>query len=182
MILLRRIARPLLASMFVAGGLDTLRNPSSKVETAEPVTARVSGILPDALPKDTAQLVRINGAVQFGGGLLLAVGKFPRLSALALAGTVVPTTAAGHRFWEQEDPGMKVNQRIHFLKNLSMLGGLLLAVADTAGKPSLGRRAKAAAKQTKRAAKQTKRDAKLTRAEAKNSSRRATRKARKALS
>jgi uncharacterized membrane protein YphA (DoxX/SURF4 family) len=33
-------------------------------------------------------------------------------------------------------------QRIHFLKNVSMLGGLILAATDTNGRPSLGWRAK----------------------------------------
>ena len=70
-------------------------------------------------------------------GTLLALGRFPRLSALALAATLVPTTAAGHRFWEAEEDADRAQQRIHFLKNLSMFGGLLIAAADTSGQPSL---------------------------------------------
>jgi uncharacterized membrane protein YphA (DoxX/SURF4 family) len=31
------------------------------------------------------------------------MGWFPRLSAAVLAGTLVPTTLAGHRYWEIED-------------------------------------------------------------------------------
>ena len=58
---------------------------------------------------------------------MLASGHFPRLSATVLAATLVPTTAAGHRFWEEQDPQKKAMQRIHFFKNTSMLGGLLLA-------------------------------------------------------
>ena len=38
----------------------------------------------------------------------------------------MPTTAAGHRFWEETDPEARANQQIHFFKNLSMLGGLIL--------------------------------------------------------
>ncbi|BCB85977.1 hypothetical protein Psuf_032900 [Phytohabitans suffuscus] len=49
----------------------------------------------------------------------------------------MPTTLAGHAFWEHEDPAERRTQRLHFLKNMSMLGGLLLAAADTEGRPSL---------------------------------------------
>ena len=54
---------------------------------------------------------------------MLATGKFPRLSSLALAASLVPTTLAGHRFWEESDPQVKAQQQIHFFKNVSMLGG-----------------------------------------------------------
>ncbi|MGH7316915.1 MAG: hypothetical protein ACREJS_11700, partial [Candidatus Rokuibacteriota bacterium] len=58
---------------------------------------------------------------------LLATGKITRLAADILAATLVPSTAAGHRFWEEDDPAVRANQRVHFLKNVSMMGGLLLA-------------------------------------------------------
>ncbi len=50
---------------------------------------------------------------------------------------LVPTTAAGHRFWEENDPDRRGHQRAHFLKNAAILGGLLVATGDTAGMPSL---------------------------------------------
>ena len=57
----------------------------------------------------------------------------------------MPTTLAGHRFWEHEDPKERFGQLSHFLKNLGLLGGLLLAAVDTEGKPSVGYRARRAA-------------------------------------
>jgi uncharacterized membrane protein YphA (DoxX/SURF4 family) len=68
--------------------------------------------------------------VQVGGGALLAVGIFPRLAGLALAGSLVPTTFAGHPFWQIEDPTQRAQQRVHFLKNAAILGGLLIAAFD----------------------------------------------------
>lgn len=131
----------MLASMFVSGGYSTLRHPgavaSDAAPVALPIAERVKG-----LPKDPEQLVRINGAVQLGAGALLALGRAPRLSALALAATLVPTTLAAHPYWTVEDPAERARQRIHFYKNLSMMGGLLIAVADTHGKPSLVYRAR----------------------------------------
>jgi len=89
------------------------------------------------VPLDTTTLVQLNGAVQVGAGIMLAIGRAPRLSALVLAGTLVPTTLAGHRFWEEEDPQVRTQQRTQFLKNATMLGGLILAAVDTGGRPSL---------------------------------------------
>ncbi|MDP9395690.1 MAG: DoxX family protein [Actinomycetota bacterium] len=141
MTLVRRVARPMLASVFITGGLDSLRNPAPKAPAAEPVTVPLARRIP-YLPDDPEQLVKINAAVQVGAGALLALGKLPRLSALALAATLVPTTLAGHRFWEHEDPAQRAQHQIHFTKNVSMLGGLLLAAVDTEGRPGLGWRAR----------------------------------------
>lgn len=147
--ILRRIARPLLAAAFVSSGVDTLRNPKSRVQAAEPmldkVPDQVREALPEQVPTDPESLVKLDAAVKIGAGLALGLGKFPRLSALLLAGSLVPSTAA-HRFWEYEDPDERAAQQEQFLKNLGLLGGLLLAAADTHGKPSLGWRAKHAAR------------------------------------
>ena len=146
MTLSRRLARPLLASIFVVGGWDAIWNPAGKTKKAEAVTeplaekAGLSGL-------DTETFVRVNGVVQIGGGILLAVGKFRRLAALALIGSIVPTTYAGHRFWEESDPTTRNQQKVHFLKNLGLLGGLILAAFDTEGEPSLAWRTKRQARQ-----------------------------------
>ncbi len=138
----------MLASVFVSSGIDTLRNPAAKVETAEPVATKVSSRIP-SLPDDTEKLVKINAGVQIGAGFLLAIGRLPRLAALALAGSIVPTTLAGHRFWEAEDKATKGQQQVQFMKNLGLLGGLLLAAVDTGGAPSLTWRAKRAARRAR---------------------------------
>jgi putative oxidoreductase len=142
MTVLRRIARPLLASIFISGGIDALRNPASKASAAEGVAPVFTEAVPALAKYDTETLVRINAGVQVAAGSMLALGRFPRLSAVALAASVVPTTAAGHRFWENDEPLQRKQQRIHFLKNASILGGLLLAAADTEGKPGLSWRAR----------------------------------------
>ena len=140
MTVVRRLARPLLASTFIVGGIDALRHPGSKVPAAESVAMSIAAHVPQ-LPDDPEQLVRINAAVQVGAGVLLSLGRFPRLSATLLAGSIVPTTLAAHRFWQEKDPAKRAQQRIHFLKNLGLLGGLLLAAVDTAGRPGLAWRA-----------------------------------------
>jgi uncharacterized membrane protein YphA (DoxX/SURF4 family) len=140
----RRLARPLLSAMFVYGGVDTLRNPEPRVRTAEDTATTIGSTVP-GLPADAGQLVKINAAVQVGGGLLLAIGKFRRLAALALLGSILPTTYAGHQFWTKEGPD-RAQQLNHFLKNVGLAGGLILAAVDTEGRPSLGWRARRGAK------------------------------------
>ncbi len=141
----------MLASTFISGGIGTLRNPEKAAAVAEPVALPLARKVPK-LPTDPEKLVRINGAVQVGAGALLALGRFPRLASLALAGTLVPTTLAEHRFWEEKDPEAKAEQRNHFLKNLSLVGALLITAADTHGKPSMAWRARRSATAGRRAA------------------------------
>ncbi len=148
---LRAVARPMLASIFILQGYDSFRRPERYAPRAEPVVRPIAERV-SAVPAKTEDAVRLNGAVQMVAGSLLALGRWPRLSALAIAATLVPTTLAGHRFWEEEEEGNAAQQRIHFLKNVSMLGGLLIAAADTAGKPSLAWRSRHAAKTARREA------------------------------
>jgi putative oxidoreductase len=56
-------------------------------------------------------------------GGALALGITPRPAVTVLAGSLVPTTLAGHRFWEQDDDAARLGQVIHFLKNLAIMGG-----------------------------------------------------------
>src|SRR5437899_2436889 len=95
------VARPLLGGMFVYGGLDAFRNPAGKVPRAEKVAPDIANVV--GIDADTEQLVQFNGAVQVAAGITLALGIFPRLSALTLVVSLIPTTVAGHRFWEEED-------------------------------------------------------------------------------
>ena len=140
----RSLARVMLSGIFVVSGARNLQNPGRLVPAAKPVTERVTPLLQNLsprMPTDTETLIRANAAAQLIGGLMLATGRFTRPAALVLAGTLVPTTAAGHPFWNNDDPMARNNNQIHFLKNLGLFGGLLLAAADTEGKPGLRWRA-----------------------------------------
>ncbi|WP_415822561.1 DoxX family protein, partial [Mycobacterium senriense] len=145
---LRRIARPLLSVAFIGQGVNSLLNPKSAAEAAAPAVDGLQA-LPDAvsssIPSDPETVAQITAAVQIGGGLLLATGKLPRIASAALAVTVLPANLGTHSFWNESDPVAKAQKRQQFLTDLSLLGGLLIASADTAGKPSLGWRGRRAA-------------------------------------
>lgn len=170
----RLIARPMLASMFLVGGVNALRNADALAARAKAVTDRLVPLVTKAAPQlpvptDPVTLVRLNGAAQVGAALSLATGRAPRLSAAVLAASLVPTTAAGHRFWEESDPTARTQQRNHFFKNVSMLGGLLIAAGDTDGKPGVAWRARRAARDARREgrhlARAARREAKLAKAQ-----------------
>jgi uncharacterized membrane protein YphA (DoxX/SURF4 family) len=155
----------MLASYFVAAGIKAIRDPESLVPAAEPLVDRVVPLVKEYtpeqvagyVPENTVTLVRINGIAQVVGGAALATGRGRRLGALLLAGSLIPSTIAKHPFWTVQDPEERVQERTHFLKNISLLGGVLLASQDTEGKPSLAWRAhkggESIAKETRRASK-----------------------------
>lgn len=157
----RLIARPLLASTFVVGAVNALKNVDRTSMRAKKVTDRVAPVAERVgqrigvpMPSDPATWVRINAALQIAGALGLATGRAPRISAALLAGSLVPTTIAEHAFWEETDPAAKSTQRMYFLKDLSLLGGLLIAAGDTEGKPGVAWRTRHAAKDARRTARQ----------------------------
>lgn len=132
----------MLASIFLFGGLDALRHPESKAPAAQQLLGDHAQDVP--LVQTSSQLVRLDAAVKIGAGLALSLNRAPRLAALALAASLVPTTLAGHRFWDETDPKQRAAAQIHFAKNASILGGLLLASVDTEGRPSAGWRTRRA--------------------------------------
>ncbi|MCF8607729.1 DoxX family protein, partial [Gordonia sp. HY442] len=128
--ILRRIARPLLGAAFIASGVEAVRAPSGPARTAEPLLEQV--------PADAETVIRVSGAVQIGAGIALATGKAPRIASTVLAGTLVPTTVFASDFWNETDPVRKSAKQSEFIKNVGLLGGVLIASADTEGRPSLG--------------------------------------------
>ena len=174
MSLSRLIARPMLSSIFLVGGANSLRNAPALAAKAQPVTDKVlplaHKVVPQLpIPDDPALLVRINGATQIAAGLALATGRAPRLSAAILGATLIPTTAAGHRFWAVDDKAERKQQQLHFFKNVSLLGALVIAAGDTEGKPGVAWRARRAAKDARREARHltaaARREAKLAKAQ-----------------
>lgn len=172
MSLSRLVARPMLASAFVVGAVHALKNADQQAIKAKPVTDRIVPMARRVVPQfpdDPKTLVRVNAGVQIASALALATGRAPRLSAAVLATSLLPTTAAGHRFWEADDPAQRTTQQMHFFKNVSLLGGLVIAAGDTDGRPGVAWRARRAAKDARREArhlaKSARREARLAKAQ-----------------
>jgi uncharacterized membrane protein YphA (DoxX/SURF4 family) len=122
-----------------------LRNPEPLVPYAEPLADKLVPLvkkyapeqIASVIPEDARTLVRLNGAVQVVGGLALATGKGRRLGAVLLAKSHILSTVAKHPFWSGDTAEERAAERAQFLKNVGLLGGVVLAARDTEGKPGL---------------------------------------------
>ena len=139
----------MLATTFIARGVESLRSPKPAADAAKPTLEGLAK-LPDPVgpnvPTNAETVAKVTAGVQVGAGLLLATGKLPRLASAALAFSVVPGSLGAHAFWNESDPERMASERRAFLADLSLIGGLIIASVDTEGKPSLGWRGRRAAK------------------------------------
>ena len=81
--------------------------------------------------------------VEVGGGLALLAGYGTRLAALALALFTLVATFVFHNFWAMPAEQAMV-QQLMFLKNIAVVGGLLVLAAHGAGAYSVDARRAAA--------------------------------------
>ncbi|GAA3815079.1 DoxX family membrane protein [Cellulomonas soli] len=142
--LLRRVARPLFATWFVAEGVDVVRHPAPHADEIRATLARLpAGLLPpsfDAEPTD-GQLrlaARVHGAALAVAGLMVVGGKAPRTAALALAALTAPLVVAnlpdrkgGH------DREQRRNRRDRLVQAVTFTGAALLVAADREGRPGI---------------------------------------------
>jgi putative oxidoreductase len=124
------IGRILLALMFVLAGFGKI------TDFAGTVGYIASGGLP--APSLLAVLVIF---VEVGGGLALVFGFQARWAALALAGFTLLASFSFHAFWKLPADQQMIPQLL-FMKNISVIGGLLVLAAFGAGALSLDGRQK----------------------------------------
>ena len=115
----KTLGRLLLGSMFIFGGAHAFAEPGGRVTKVE-----AAGI------PQPRQATILNGAIMMVAGTALAAGLLPKFAAALLVGTLIPTTYVGHAYWNEENPSARANQQTQFLKNASMLGGLLLVLSE----------------------------------------------------
>ncbi len=73
--------------------------------------------------------VIVSGAMITAGGLSLVTGIRPKVGVSLISAFLLGVTPVMHAFWQHEDPQQKMNEMVHFSKNLAMLGGAMLAAA-----------------------------------------------------
>lgn len=118
MSLVRRVAQTALGVPFIWMGWNAFSEPGGRVKAAEKL----------GLPEPEL-MVRFNGAAMIAGGLALVANVLPRAASAGLVAAMIPTTYAGHAFWKLDDPEARAAQRVQFLKNLGMVGGLLVVAS-----------------------------------------------------
>jgi putative oxidoreductase len=114
-----------MSAIFLIAGVGKIQNWSGTAAHME-----AAGIPAASL------LLPLTVVAEIGGGLALLVGWQTRWAALGLFLFLIPATLIFHHFWDLLDPEQSM-QRIHFLKNLAIMGGLLEFSAMGAGGFSL---------------------------------------------
>ena len=123
--ILQRLGAAALGAPFVWLGYEAAARPGGRILLAERL----------GVPRPEAA-VRLNGMAMVAGGLGLITGVLPRAAAAGLVASLVPTTLAGHAFWRDDDPAVRTPNRINFLKNVGLIGGLVLIAARDPRPPS----------------------------------------------
>jgi putative oxidoreductase len=119
--------RILLAVLFAASGIG-------KIAGFAATAAYMAG---KGLPATQVLLV-VTIAVEVGGGIALIAGWKTRWAALALAAFTAVATVVFHNFWAVP-PDQAQMQQIQFLKNLAIIGGLLVLAGVGAGRFAVDR-------------------------------------------
>lgn len=119
------VGRILLGSIFVLSGFQKLMGYSGLVAT----------IAGKGLPMPQVLAV-LSVAIELGAGLLLVVGLKARWAALLLFLFTIPVTLTFHNFWTMAGADAAMNE-IQFLKNVAIMGGMLLAAALGPGRYSI---------------------------------------------
>jgi putative oxidoreductase len=108
------LGRVLLSAIFILSGLGKL-----------PHFHDMAGMMASkGIPLASVALV-ITLLIEIGGGLLVLTGYKAKYAALVIALWLIPVTLIFHHFWgipaeQQQD------QMVHFLKNVAIMGGLLV--------------------------------------------------------
>jgi putative oxidoreductase len=120
------LARVLVAIIFLLNGLGIISQAGAAKELAE-----------HGAPANLVPILMLGARIlEVVAGFGLALGIYPRLAAVALLVFLVPTTFVAHSFWQATGTAAYIPQRINFLKNTSMTGGLLF-IAATPSQPTL---------------------------------------------
>jgi len=136
--LLRHLARPMLASWFVYDGVQAALKPAEHVRAARSGVALVERGAGTEVPLSDAQvsaLVRAHGAATAVAGLFLAVGRAPRTAALTLAALTVPLAVVNQPFTAGE--ATRAERTRKFVTNVGAIGAALIAGADYEGRPGV---------------------------------------------
>lgn len=122
------IGRILIAAIFVTSGFAKLTDP-----------AGAAGYMNHVGIPNSDVLVYVAGVAELLGGLALIFGFLTRLAALGLILVLIPTTLLFHNFWALEGAEAKT-QMVNFMKNLAIMGGLVMVFAKGPGRFSIDQR------------------------------------------
>ena len=121
------VGRILLAAIFILSGVMKFAD----------FEGSVAHLQAQGLPAAGA-LLAIAAVVEIVGGLFIMTGFMTRIGALMLFLFLIPTTLIFHDFWSMSGQE-RISQSAQFMKNLAIMGGLLVLMAHGAGRYALDR-------------------------------------------
>lgn len=122
------VGRILLALIFMISGLD-------KIGGFSEVAGYMAG---KGVPLAEVALA-LSIVIEVGGGLMLILGWKARWAATAIFLWLIPVTLMFHNFWAA-DAAQYQNQFNHFMKNVTIMGGMIYVMAFGAGPLGLDQR------------------------------------------
>ena len=122
------IGRILIAAIFIVSGFAKLTDPSGAM-----------GYMKAAGIGHADVLVYVAAFGELAGGLAILFGFLTRIASFLLFIQLVITTYFFHRFWAVPEAEAKT-QMVNFMKNLSIMGGLLMVTAMGPGRFSIDAR------------------------------------------
>jgi putative oxidoreductase len=115
------VGRILMAVIFLISGFFKIGGYSQMVGYATAKGLPLAGVA-----------IACAAAAELLGGLAILIGFKARIAAWALFLYVIPVTLVFHNFWKMQ--GMEQqDSMVHFMKNLAIMGGLLILAANGPG-------------------------------------------------
>ncbi len=115
------VGRILLAFIFLQSGFDKVIN-----------YAKTLGLMAARGVPEPQMLLPLAIVALFAGGSMILIGWKARWGALALVVFMIPATLYFHSYWTYPE-SLQLNQFHHFVKNLALIGALLMLVGMGSG-------------------------------------------------
>ena len=110
--------RVLLGGFFIVSGLRHFQHL--------PMMAGFTGSKGVPSPK---LAVMVSGLMIILGGISILLGVRPHWGIALVTAFLLPVTFLMHQYWKHTDPMMRINDQVHFMKNLAILGASWMLVA-----------------------------------------------------
>jgi uncharacterized membrane protein YphA (DoxX/SURF4 family) len=108
------IGRLVFGGFFLYNGINHLKERKSLGQFAESKNVPMPEVA-----------VAASGVALIAGGASILLGVKPKLGAAAIAGFLVGVSPVMHNFWSVQDPNQRMNEMVHFSKNMALLGSAL---------------------------------------------------------
>ncbi len=108
------IGRILFGGFFIYNGINHFRSHAGLTQYAGSKKVPAPGVA-----------VSASGAMLLIGGASVLLGIKPKLGAAAILAFLASVSPTMHNFWAAEDPNQRMNDTVHFAKNMALLGAAL---------------------------------------------------------